>query len=300
MKTYLEKFFEEFDYPTEARQALTNAYEKIYSVPECAAIFDGILNDYEQRREIKFSEMKDGLEEVAKVTGVHDYTVQLLIHICLSKALRGYYAQRGLDDKLWFAAMSDLKWKLIESHIVKGVWGTFVADGNWFSRWYDLTRFAIGRLQFEIIKLNKEYEKDGIKLIKDSKVINIHIPRTGTPLDHDEVTNSYKLAKEFFKDEFKDEPMIFYCSSWLLFPEHEKILHEKSNIRKFMSDFHIFTSAYYPEENKSAIWRIFDCPITDNVDELPEDSFLKRAYKEHLKKGGKLGYGCGIFFAQEV
>ena len=89
MKTYLEKFFKEFDYPAEARQTLTDAYKKIYASPESAAIFDGILKDYEQKREIKFSEMKDGLEEVAKATGVHDYTVNLLIHICLSKALRG-------------------------------------------------------------------------------------------------------------------------------------------------------------------------------------------------------------------
>lgn len=300
MKTYLENFYREFDYPAEAREALDCAYGKIYANEKTATIFDGILKNYDLKREIKMSEMKDDLNLVSELTGVHEYTVKLLIHICLSKTLRLYYKEKGLDDSLWFAAMSDLKWKLIESHIVKGVWGTFVADWNWFSRWYNLTRFAFCRLQFEIIPFNREYEKNGLKLTKESRVINIHIPRTGTPLDHGEILESYRMAAEYYKDEFKDEPMVFYCSSWLLFPTHEEILHEKSNIRKFMSDFDIFASAYYPEDNKSALWRIFDCPVTDNIDELPEDSFLKRAYKEYLKKGGTLGYGSGLFPAEKV
>ena len=86
--------------------------------------------------------------------------------------------------------MSDLKWKLIESHIVHNVWGTFVADWNWFSRWYNITRLAFCRLQFEIIPFNREYEKDGLKLTKESRVINIH---TIKPIDRDIII---KAAKE--------------------------------------------------------------------------------------------------------
>lgn len=300
MKTYLENFYREFDYPTEAIAVLNSAYDKIYAQQKTAALWDEMLENYSATREISMNYLKPKCDEVTELTGVHDYTTKLLIHICLSKELREYYKEKGLDDSLWYAAMSDLKWKLIESHIVHNVWGTFVADWNWFSRWYNITRLAFCRLQFEIIPFNREYEKDGLKLTKESRVINIHIPRTRTPLDHDEILKSYKMAAEYYKDEFKDEPMIFFCSSWLLFPTHEEILHEKSNIRKFMSDFDIFASAYYPEDNKSALWRIFDCPVTDNIDELPEDSFLKRAYKEYLKKGGTLGYGSGLFPAEKV
>lgn len=300
MKTYLENFFEEFDYPTEAREVLRDSYEKIYANSETADIFDAILEGYDKTRKLEKEEMKAGLDKVSELSGVHEYTAKLLIHICLSRALRDFYREKGLDDGLWFGAMSDLKWKLIESHLVKGVWGTFVADWNWFSRWYDITRFAIGRLQFETIAFGKEYERNGIKLTKDSKVINVHIPRTGTSLNHDEVLESYRKAAQFYKEEFGNEPMAFVCSSWLLFPEHKNILHEKSNIVKFLSDYDVFTSSYYPEENKSALWRIFDCPVTDDYDSLPEDSFLKRAYKSYLKAGGKLGHGTGVFFADEV
>ena len=300
MRNYVKNFFEEFDYPTEAREVLLDAFDKIYANKKAAAIFDSVTDRYCKTHELVMSEIKSDLDLAAELTGIHEYTVKLLIHICLSKELRALYKERGFDDSLWFGAMSDLKWKLIESHIVKGVWGTFVSDWGWFSRWYDITRFAIGRLQFETILFNNEYELGSVKLTKDSKVINIHIPRTGTPLDHDEILASYAKAKEIFKDDFKDEPMVFRCSSWLLFPEHEKILHEKSNIRKFMSDFHIFKCDFYPEDNKSTLWRVFDCPETTPIEDMPEDSFLKRAYKEYLMNGGKLGYGEGVFLADEV
>ena len=295
MKNYLEKFYEEFDYPEDARRALSEGYGKICESEQASAIFGKIIKAYEETHKLSAKDMKDDLGVVSAVTGVHDYTVKLLIHICLSKELRAFYAASGVDDGLWYAAMSDLKWKLMESHLVKGVWGTFVADGNWFSRWYDMTRFAFCRLQFEIIQFNKEYEKDGLKLDRQSKAVNVHIPRTGTPLDHDEVLKSYAMAAEFFKDEFEGGPVVFTCSSWLLFREHENILHERSNIRKFMSDYDIFISDYYPETNRSAVWRIFDCSEETPIDEMPETSFIMRAYKDYIKNGGKLGYGVGVF-----
>lgn len=295
MKDYLEGFCEEFDYPQEARLALNDAFCRIYANPSTAEIFDGILKNYETARKISANEMLDGLNLTAKLTDVHEYTVKLLIHILLSRELLRLYAEAGLSRELWHAAMSDLKWKLIECRLVKGVWGTFVADCNWFSRWFDMTRFAFGRLQFEITKFNNEYEKNGLKLNKDSKVINVHIPRTGTPLDHGEVQSAYTAAAEFFKDEFESGHAVFVCSSWLLFPEHESILHDRSNIRKFMSDYDIFSSNFYPETNRSAIWRIFDCPEDTPIELLPETSFVMRAYKDYLKNGGRLGYGVGVF-----
>ena len=297
MKNYLNDFYGEFDYPLEARDALNAAYLAIESDEKALELLNKILDGYTATRTVDNSELIPTCNEIAELAGVSEMTVKLLALICLSRPLRAYYAEKGLEDALWYSAMSDLKWKLIECHLVKGVWGTFVADCGWFSRWYDITRFALGRLQFEIIKFNREYEKDGKRLTPDSKVINVHIPRTGTPLNHDEILASYEQAKKMFADEFTDAPMAFRCSSWLLFPEHRKILHEKSNILKFMSDFDIFAEDYYPEGKNDTYWRIFDCPLETPLKELPEDSFLKRAYKKHLLEGGRLGYGVGVFFA---
>ena len=297
MKSYLKEFYEEFDYPEEARAALDEAYDTITADKARADAWADILRAYDESGAINFNDIKPICEEISEASGVHQYTVKLLIHICLTKRLKARYEEEGYPYELWFGAALDFKWKLIECHIVHGIWGTFVADGNWFSRWYDLTRFAIGRLQFETIKFNKEYEKDGKKLTKDSKVINVHIPRTGTSLNHELVLKSYASAKEFYKKEFGDEPIAFYCSSWMLFPEQANFLNERSNVLKFMLDYDPLTSGIFPEENKSALWRIFDCPITDDIASLPEDSFLKQAYKKYLLGGGKLGFGSGVFFA---
>ena len=294
MKNYLISFFEEFEYPEEGAAELLRAYGALCGNADCNAIIDEILTAYDRECTLSGIDLIPKCNELAELSGVHEYTVKLLVHILLSRKLRELYAEKGLDGSLWFSAMSDLKYKLIECRIVKGVWGTFVADWKWFARWYDLTRFAFRRLQFEVITFKKEYEKNGVRLTPESKVLNVHIPRTGTPLDHGEVLESYRMAREFYKDEFGDEPIAFVCSSWLLYPEHEKILHERSNIRKFMSDYDIIDGNVYPEENKSALWRIFDCPVTDSIDDLPEDSFLKKAYKQFLKNGGKLGFGFGI------
>ena len=128
MRNYVKNFFEEFDYPTEAREVLLDAFDKIYENKKAAAIFDSVTDRYCKTHELVMSEIKSDLDLAAELTGIHEYTVKLLIHICLSKELRALYKERGFDDSLWFGAMSDLKWKLIESHIVKGVWGTFVSD----------------------------------------------------------------------------------------------------------------------------------------------------------------------------
>ena len=184
MKNYLNSFYAEFDYPSDARVALNEGYDKIYSSPKSAEIFDGIIAGYAESHTLTFSGMKEGLDLASELSGVHIYTVHLLIHICLSKELRAWYAENNLDDALWVGAMSDLKWKLLESNIVKHVWGTFVADGNWFSRWYDLSRFAFCRLQFEIIPFNREYEKNGLKLDFVEKVFDIPFSRSPKSKDN--------------------------------------------------------------------------------------------------------------------
>ena len=295
MKNYLLGFFAEFDYPKDAADTLESAYDRICESPVCATILTEILNSYNEKLAISADDLMPKCVKMASETGIHEHTVKLLVHICLSKRLRTYYAEKNLPDSLFVAAMNDLKYKLIECHIVKGVWGTFVADGNWFSRWYDLTRFAFDRLQFETIKFCKTYEKNGVSLTRDSKVINVHIPRTGTPLDHGEIAESYRKAAEFYKELLDGEPVVFVCSSWLLFPEHQNILHERSNIRKFMADYDIIESHLYPEVHCAAYWRIFDCPVEVAVDDAPEDTFLQRAYKTYLQGGGKLGYGYGVY-----
>ncbi len=44
------------------------------------------------------------------------------------------------------------------------------------------------------------------------------------------------------------------------------------------------------------MWRLFDMDYTGNADDYPEDSFLRRNFKQYIKDGGRTGVGLGVFF----
>ncbi|MBQ9113406.1 MAG: hypothetical protein IJY05_00610 [Clostridia bacterium] len=87
-----------------------------------------------------------------------------------------------------------------------------------FQVFFNLTRFALGRLQFELIPLPFNYEKNGLKLEKGKTVINVHIPRTGTPMDKESCDDSYARANAFFKPQ-TGENTVFFCNSWSYTPK---------------------------------------------------------------------------------
>jgi hypothetical protein len=86
-------------------------------------------------------------------------------------------------------------------------------------------------------------------------VINIHIPRTGTPMDVQSCDESFARAKAFFAEE-TGEVCAFVCSSWLLYPEHEQMLSHESNVYKFMKRFDVFRSG--TSKGRGDLWRLFD------------------------------------------
>ena len=227
--------------------------------------------------------------------GVHRYSAELLLFICLSKRLRERYAERGIADSIWYDSMCDLKWKLWECKAVKGVYGSFVA--SWFDGWFKLTRFALGRLQFEIEHFDGEYHLGTMVLTPSTKVINVHIPRTLTPLDKQSREDSYRRAAEFFRDELDGAPTVFVCHSWLLYPPAEKILPSHSNIRGFMADYEIVRYGENKENEHPDMWRLFDMDFTGDAADFPEDSSLRAAYKKFLMDGNRTGWGYGVFIA---
>ena len=187
--------------------------------------------------------------------------------------------------------MYDLKYKIIECHLVHNVWGSFVA--SWFPGFFYLNRFGFGKLQFEIIKFNDEYEKDGIKLTTESKVLNVHIPRTGGRLDEESRKLSYAMAAEFYKDRLGGEPIIFVCSSWLLFPKHYEMMKPTSNLYAFMADYDVFKSGLY--DNYGQTWRLFDTPYNEDHSKLPQNTSLRREYVKLMDSGEKTGWGRGVY-----
>lgn len=290
MKTYFEDFFAEFEYCTQDSAYLLSAFDKICACDQARVPFEKAYEAYAADCNCDWGALMQQTQQAGRLVGIHNYTTDLLLFILLSKHLRHLYEQHGIDLAIWHDSMLDLKYKLEECRVVYGICGSFV--GGWFPGFFNLTRFALGRLQFELWELDRDYQKGGISLTKGTKTVNMHIPRSGQPLSPALYEDAFVRAKAFFKDQLSSSPVPFVCHSWLLFPEQVEFLHEKSNVRKFMSEFDIMEWSY---NNGEDLWRLFDT-MEQHPDRLPADTSLRRAYAEHLKQGGRVGFGFGILF----
>jgi hypothetical protein len=172
---------------------------------------------------------------------------------------------------------------------------------SWFKAILEERCFGIGRLQFEIDTYRlDEYKFDGNAVSKGDYVLSIHIPGSGEEFSEQACHQSYKRAAEFFRRFFPNVfkgAMAFTCWTWLLYPKNSLLMREDSNILRFQKDFDIVEIDEY-KTNDSIAWRIFDVDKIDNIDVLPENTFLQRKVKEYIKNGNMLGWGYGVFFME--
>ncbi|MBR5188381.1 MAG: hypothetical protein IKW18_07910, partial [Clostridia bacterium] len=250
MKNYLKNFFEFCEYTKEDSDFLTDVYETIMQNVEAAKLWEQALAIYAENVHCDFKKIISLADQTAEMISIHKYTAELLIFICLTRDLQSEYARRGWNMKIYRDTVLDLKYKTEECKLVKGIVGSFVAP--WFFKFFDMTRFALGRLQFQITELGRAYEKNGIVLTPKTKVIDTHIPRSLLPLTPQSCDEAFAIAKAFFSEEI-GETCVFVCHSWLLYPEHKTMLSPDSNIYKFMSRFDIVESGI----NRSGgdLWR---------------------------------------------
>ena len=296
MREYVVDFMKRFEYPAEAQTSLIKAYDILVTSRQGREGLDRLIALYQEDIQLGYGEIYGYAKEMEHDLGVHRYQSVLTVFICLSKHLKKMYSERNIEQSVWINSMLDLKYKLLECQDVKHIWGTFV--GGWFSGFFRLKRFALGRLQFEISQYDREdYTENGKTVTRGMTVIDVHIPRTGMPLDADSCDEAFRMAKEFFRDRVNGAPMAFVCFSWMLYPDMIDILPERSNIKRFASRFKIIDAQDDNPDAYADMWRIFDMDYTGNLDDYPEDSSLRRSMKAYLKNGGKTGEGYGIFFA---
>ena len=288
MREYLESFMHECEYPHDAIIELLTAFDRVSA--ERYNELGELLLEYDLSYDIDYDGAMAKMRSLASQCGVHEYTADLLLFWCLTRALRRYYQSSGIADDIFKITVLDLKYKLEECKCVYGVCGSFVA--KWFVGFFKLERFALGRLQFEIIPLGCDYEIDGLHLAPDTRVINVHIPRTGGRLDYESVAEAYRLAADFYRPQLGDT-IVFVCSSWLLFPRHREMLPKDANIIRFMDDYHLTSSGEY--KDYSEVWRLFDVMYDNDASDLPSDSSLRRAYIDLIRREEPTGWGKGVF-----
>ena len=291
LKQNVRTIMERLSFPENARAVFLDALDRIAADRTAAAWLGRLVAQYDESENCDYLRLLADSKALGAALDIHEYTMALLLFLCFGERLRARYAERGLDETVYWDSMADLRYKLEECRLVHGVVGSFVAP--WFGGFFNLTRFALGRLQFEIIHTHHDFTVGGTLLPAGSPVINIHIPRTGTRLLHDQVTDAYRRAAAWFRTALGEHPTVFTCSSWLLDPWHLTVLAPTSNLAAFIGDFEIVETRQY--DSYREVWRLFDCEYTGDVDALPRDSSLRRAYVERIRRGEPTGSGRGFF-----
>ncbi|MGM9653666.1 MAG: acyltransferase domain-containing protein [Eubacteriales bacterium] len=220
----------------------------------------------------------------------HRFTSHLTFYAFCGEPLLERYRSAGISEEIYWDSMRDLRYKFFECLAVHGVPGTFV--GTWHSGFFRMTRFALGRLQYEHASFAEDaYTRCGVTLHRGSDVINCHIPSSG-PLTKESRMDSYRRAYDFYRRDFPAGVLPIVCSSWLLYPEHADFLPANSNILSFMGDFDIIRSGV--DEKFSNAWRVFGAAAAEPPEKWPRDTSIRRAFAERVCSGGSVGSGYGV------
>lgn len=291
-ENYFADLFEKNAYPIEGREAILSAFSTMKSDADASAALLSFIQKYDEgetRREF-FTEGREKIGAAAERLGLPGYTGEFIFYLCLVPTLEKKYGERGIDKKIFYDSMVDLRCKLIECHKLHGVWGQFVK--GWFNGWFAVDRFALGRLQYEIRKSWFITVCGGHLLLPGRKMLNIHIPSSG-PLNEEDVVASFKAAYGFFRDKFPSNYILFHTSSWLLFDEHRKMLPPTSNIVKFMDKFQIVLRFIQPTNED--FWRVFYRKYDKNKLDVSGNTALARGYAKLLSEGRHMGSAVGVF-----
>ena len=286
MRKYIADFLKTLSFEKEYSDILLSNYEKLEKQAQ-KPLFD-LIASYKSLNYVTCKNLEDTAKEIAAAANIHEYTASLIVAVCLTEHMHELYKERGISDDIWLDSVADIKYKTEECMLVKNVCGVFVL--HWFDKFYNLERFCIGRLQFELSTLGEQYEKNGICYPADTKVLRFHIPRSLKPLTAESVDSAFAAARVFF-----DMPhALFTCNSWLLYQGFEGVFKLGSNLDSFRKRFDILCSKTEPAGQYSDMWRLFDMDYTGNINDYPESSSLHRNMKQYLLNGGATGTSYGV------
>lgn len=297
---YLSEHFKEIErrteYPAQAVTVLEAVARRLDTEEEFGKKFEKIRKNYMYGKG-RLGKYLAKVEKLAQEHGIHPYTLTEVFLMVCCELLHKRYREAGISEEIYWDGVCDLRYKLVECMECEHQVGTFV--GDWNDGFLRMTRFALGRFQFEYSDFGMNYTtKTGVKIKKGQPCLNFHIPSSGVSLTDDVRMDSYARAWEFFKDmRTPDGYLILTCGSWLLFPGHEEFLDPRSNILRFYHDFEIFE--WKEKDNFGDDWRIWGHYSDLPLEERPADTKLRAAYKKWMMDGNKTGYGVGVIILKD-
>ena len=267
---------------TDEMQENYASFSKIYGdriTPWSSAYMDGTLSLMEAAALIRALEPE-----------ICTHTADLMLILDCTGYLWEMYQKEGIPESVFLDSMADILCKVRECEKVKGCFGTFVIE--WYDGFFRMTRFALGRLQYDVTAWQENDLQIGTYLLKTGDFcVNCHIPSRG-PLHRGDCLRSYRLAYDFFRDRLNSGILPIRCSSWLLYPPYREVFGDGSNILEFVKDFRLY--GVQKTEQFDDAWRVFSVDYTGNADVLPTDTRLRRSFVSYIRGGGSFGSGKGV------
>ncbi len=285
------------DFPEDAKAAIIAAEEKILSSEKANKIYESMYRAYWLKKK-NFDTFRDKTDALSEETGVHKYTLHLVLLLNCTKPLLAAYKKQGISEDIYWNTVRDLYSKAMECKENYNIWGTFVE--GWFIGFYKLERFGIGRFQYEYTEFGENYYNEfGVELHEDDFVVGMHIPSHQGPITYDARVDSYARAFEFFKDKFPGGKLIVECNSWLLYPDNLNIFNEKSNVSDFLLDWEPLDIRRTYDFGDA--WRVFGVEQSKKpLNELKGTTGMQRSYMNWFAQNKKAGTAyCLLIFDPE-
>ncbi len=292
MKNYYRTILDQLQFPPEADATLRRAGERVFDrspalMPQLVASYYDSNFDHEP--------VLARLEAEHQALDVPIETLRFILIACATERMHEAYVEHGYTEEMFGDFLKDLRCKVCTHHTLSKVYGLPVSSVSyWYPLFLGLKLFALGRLQYEIYQrpdITEPVTVGGHTVQPDDIVRYIHIPAIG-PLTKELRMASYRKAYEFFKNDLGDQPLVLYCSSWLLYERNREFMSPTSNIVDFMNDFKIVKSFPVPSINYSCI---FNMPYKSGDPAVPKDNALRRSLAAWLDAGGVPGGGDGYF-----
>ena len=160
----MKRLMEKIQMPEEGIAQLLEARKEL----EEADHWDVIVQTAEQVMEAdgELSVLTQALAETEareEALGVNRYLLDALMLWCCWEEVKVRYEKQGLPVEIYYKSLEDMKWKMLECYEIHGVYGNFV--GHWYDGFFNLTRFGLGRLQFELrpFEGKKDCGLDGVR-----------------------------------------------------------------------------------------------------------------------------------------
>lgn len=169
-------------------------------------------------------------------------------------------------------------------------------EGFWVWRQCCGQILRLGTLEFEYLPALSARVAGLTGLEEGKAILSVHIP-CGADMSRQALDASYAMARTYFAERpflwygGGEKPQGIICHTWLLSVALLDLLKPESGIRRFASDYKIVE---HEEQGKDCIHFLFRVASDTPFEDLPEDTSLRRAVKQHLLSGKGIGTGFGL------